>query len=56
MVKNYKGMSLKLPVGLHSKIVVLANKAHLNPHAYVIKTLWTVTQWDGKNLSPNNGK
>ena len=47
-----RSISLRLPEGLYNKVVRLATKNHLNPHAYAVKLLWSATKWDSKNESP----
>lgn len=46
-VKQTRAMSLVLPLGLYNRIVELASKSRLNPHAYCIRTLWRTTKWNG---------
>ncbi len=47
-----KAISLVLPLGLYNRIIELATKSRLNPHAYCVRTLWRTTDWDGAT-TPN---
>lgn len=48
--KSYRAISVKMPLGLYLKTVELAGKSHLSIHAYVLRSLWISTKWDGKEV------
>ena len=45
MKGTYKAISLRLPIGLYNRLQELADKAHINMHAYCVKRLWTDANW-----------
>lgn len=49
-----KAISLVIPIGLYNRIVELANKSRLNPHAYCVKVLWRETGWKPNVPMANN--
>ncbi len=44
----HRTVSIRMPLGLYERAEHLATLSHLPVHSYLIKTIWTATNWNGK--------